>query len=137
MTEPAHPANPIVNTPSSEMMAHHDDDPAPLVASLVARLIEISGGYDGRETILPQPIAIIGRDHEGLTLTLDTDRWVSRTHARIAQQDGHWVLIDLGSSNGTWMQGEQLDPQQEYPLLPNTMIRMGHTEFLFVVTPLP
>ena len=35
---------------------------------------------------------------------------VSRRHAEIFPHDGHLILQDLQSANGTWLNGEKLDP---------------------------
>jgi FHA domain-containing protein len=36
------------------------------------------------------------------------NRWVSRRHARLFFRDGIWVLQDLGSTNGTTVNGERV-----------------------------
>lgn len=49
----------------------------------------------------------IGRQTQsGLSLPLDS---VSRQHAQIKLQDGQWVLSDLKSSNGTYVNGEKIN----------------------------
>lgn len=60
--------------------------------------------------LLPSPLSgvplRIGRDpHNGLRLSHDT---VSRVHAELAQQAGVWVLRDLGSTNGTTVNGRRV-----------------------------
>ena len=41
------------------------------------------------------------------------DRWVSRHHARIVRRGLHYVVEDLGSKNGTFVNGQRLtDPQE-------------------------
>ncbi|MCB5179579.1 DUF1707 and FHA domain-containing protein [Streptomyces antimicrobicus] len=59
--------------------------------------------------LLPQPSAEplrIGRDPgNGLRLTHET---VSRAHAELSLRDGLWVLKDLGSTNGTTVNGRRV-----------------------------
>ncbi|NXY98641.1 FHA domain-containing protein [Streptomyces sp. BR123] len=59
--------------------------------------------------LLPHPGAQplrIGRDPgNGLRLT---DETVSRVHAELGMHDGMWVLTDLGSSNGTTVNGRRV-----------------------------
>jgi pSer/pThr/pTyr-binding forkhead associated (FHA) protein len=43
----------------------------------------------------------------GCTLVLD-DITVSRRHAELVVRDGAWILRDLGSSNGTWVNGRRV-----------------------------
>ncbi|MEU8591871.1 DUF1707 and FHA domain-containing protein [Streptomyces sp. NPDC048664] len=55
---------------------------------------------DGARTLL------IGRDPaSGLRLCHET---VSRVHAELSRQDGLWVLRDLGSTNGTTVNGRRV-----------------------------
>ena len=37
-----------------------------------------------------------------------TDDTVSRRHAELRLEDGSWMLRDLGSSNGTWVNGRRV-----------------------------
>ncbi|MGI5446090.1 FHA domain-containing protein [Streptomyces sp. CA-243310] len=59
--------------------------------------------------LLPHPSALplaIGRDPgNGLRLTHET---VSRAHAELSLRDGLWVLKDLGSANGTTVNGRRV-----------------------------
>ncbi|MFJ6808009.1 DUF1707 and FHA domain-containing protein [Streptomyces anulatus] len=53
----------------------------------------------------PYPL-LIGRDPaNGLRLNHET---VSRLHAELSAQNGRWVLRDLGSTNGTCVNGQRL-----------------------------
>jgi len=72
---------------------------------------------------LPGTTALIGRSHVNRGIIVDVDLTpldpgtiVSRRHASIEFQKKQYVLIDLGSNNGTWLNGERLTPRQEYPL---------------------
>src|SRR5262245_9341012 len=53
---------------------------------------------------------------------------VSRRHARIAFEDGMYVLHDLGSRNGTFVNGQ---PVRAVVLDDRDVIRLGHVELVF------
>lgn len=50
---------------------------------------------------------------------------VSRQHAIVTDVVGSYTLHDLNSTNGTWLNGRRLDPQQSYPLSSGSQIRLG------------
>jgi phosphoserine phosphatase RsbU/P len=57
------------------------------------------------------------------------DRYLSRRHAEIIAQPDGWVLKDLGSANGTYVNGSRVE--RDVPLKPGDRIRLGDTEILF------
>ena len=57
--------------------------------------------FNGRELPLQPGDNILGRTGEGV-IALDAPS-VSRQHARLTIADGHAVIEDLGSKNGTWV----------------------------------
>jgi ABC-type multidrug transport system ATPase subunit/pSer/pThr/pTyr-binding forkhead associated (FHA) protein len=57
-------------------------------------------------TIPPTGTLTIGRDPESdICIELPQVSW---NHARIESEDGNWTLVDLGSSNGTWVNGSRI-----------------------------
>jgi hypothetical protein len=57
------------------------------------------------------------------------DSFASGSHARLVPHGEAIVLEDLGSTNGTFLNGEPLDGPQ--PLHPGDSIRIGDSEFTF------
>ncbi|HJR60863.1 MAG TPA: SpoIIE family protein phosphatase [Vicinamibacterales bacterium] len=53
------------------------------------------------------------------------DHSMSRHHARIAAEEGHWIVEDLGARNGTFVNGERIDGRQ--PIVPGDVVKMGGT----------
>jgi len=76
-----------------------------------------------KQTILLQPAGVlIGRGAD-CTVHLKSAA-VSRHHARIFQDPfGRWVLEDLGSSNGTWIDGERI---AACALLPGKRVKVSN-----------
>src|SRR3954452_22203896 len=60
------------------------------------------------------------------------DRYLSRRHAEIIAQSGAWFVKDLGSANGTYLNGSRVD--RDSPLKTGDRIRLGDTEIVFVST---
>ncbi|MFZ4814810.1 MAG: FHA domain-containing protein [Phototrophicaceae bacterium] len=79
-----------------------------------------------------QPI-VLGRAETGILGRSDVDlspynaqeRGVSRAHARISYNEGELFIEDLGSSNGTVLNGETLKPDQRYKIHDGDEIMLG------------
>ena len=76
---------------------------------------ELSGGRN-----------VIGRQAQPVRLT---DSTVSRSHAELHRQDGRWFIEDLGSTNGTYVNGVRLS--KPLPLNRGDQVRCGSTLLLF------
>lgn len=70
----------------------------------------------------------IGRGSEGAGIVLH-DQAVSRRHAELAFKDGRWVIRDIGSSNGTFVNEKRV--AGEVSLIHNDQFRVGATVILF------
>jgi pSer/pThr/pTyr-binding forkhead associated (FHA) protein len=96
---------------------------APTLASLLFR----SGDLRGRRVPIKVPVVNIGRgDYNDILIS---DPSVSTMHAKLQRREDVWVLTDLGSTNGTFVEGERLTGEQ--PLSPGTTIRFGDVAALF------
>lgn len=56
---------------------------------------------------------------------------VSRRHAEIIRRETRYFINDLGSSNHTYVNGEQLVPHSERMLRDQDVIKMADEEFIF------
>lgn len=56
---------------------------------------------------------------------------VSRTHAMISRQNGDFYLVDLGSSNGTFLNGNRLNPNEPKLLETGDRITLGQIDIMF------
>jgi pSer/pThr/pTyr-binding forkhead associated (FHA) protein len=68
-------------------------------------------------------VATIGQGPQN-DVVLEDDS-VSRAHARLEYAGGGWRLTDLGSVNGTAIDGVRLEPQLPTSLAPGAMVRFG------------
>src|SRR4051794_17010321 len=91
------------------------------MADLILEVVEGAGA--GRQ-IPVEPVVEIGRD-PGLAVHLDADTQVSRRHARVTAQGDTAVVEDLGSTNGTVVNEQQVHGPRL--LRPGDRIRIGLT----------
>lgn len=94
-------------------------------SSCLVRLYPAEG--IGEYVHLNDQMLLIGRDPTcGLELADDS---VSRNHASLERIDGQFVLSDLGSTNGTYVNEQRIDSQ---PLSPGDRLRFGNQIFKFL-----
>ena len=86
---------------------------------------------DGSQTDheLTEEILTIGRAPDNVFPIDDVS--VSSHHAQIAPNAGVFLLKDLGSTNGTKVNGSELQPDTEYTLKPGDKIRFGKVDSIF------
>ena len=72
----------------------------------MAKLIIHHGPHAGREFVLDAAGAVIGRTVDS-SVHLPSNA-VSRRHAKVLFSEGQWLLEDLGSSNGTLLNGQRV-----------------------------
>src|SRR6266513_1352247 len=86
-----------------------------------------SGGLTGQRLSVKTPVVNIGRaDYNDLVVP---DPSVSTSHAKLQRREGVWILVDLDSTNGTFVDEEQV--KGEAPLAPGAEVRLGDVELVF------
>ena len=88
------------------------------------RLVSLAPGTPRVRTIINKLPAALGRNPDA-DVRLD-DSWVSRIHCEISEISGNLLVRDLGSTNGTLVNGKQVN---ESHLLPGDFLTVGLTIF--------
>jgi pSer/pThr/pTyr-binding forkhead associated (FHA) protein len=101
--------------------------PSAPAALPIASLLVRSGDLRGRRLPITLTVVNVGRaDYNDIVIA---DPSVSTTHAKLQRKDDVWVLTDLGSTNGTYVEGEAVTG--ETALTPGTTLRFGDVSALF------
>ncbi|MET7692507.1 FHA domain-containing protein [Streptomyces sp. NPDC005483] len=88
------------------------------------KLVVSEGTLTGTTVALQGQTISLGRAHDS-TIVLDDD-YASSRHARIyPDRDGQWIVEDLGSTNGTYLDRSRLTTPTPIPL--GAPIRIGKT----------
>jgi pSer/pThr/pTyr-binding forkhead associated (FHA) protein len=88
------------------------------------KLVVTEGTLTGTTVALQGQTITLGRAHDS-TIVLDDD-YASSRHARIyPDRDGQWIVEDLGSTNGTYLDRSRLTTPTPIPL--GAPIRIGKT----------
>lgn len=93
----------------------------------LAHLVIRSGMLKGQRLPVRTTLANIGRaDYNDIVLPDDS---VSTVHAKLQRREGIWVIVDVGSTNGTYADGERVT--DEAPLPPGALLRFGEVRAFF------
>jgi serine phosphatase RsbU (regulator of sigma subunit)/pSer/pThr/pTyr-binding forkhead associated (FHA) protein len=99
----------------------------------MATLITVQGPESGRQFSLAAGPTILGRQMD-CTICLDA-KAVSRQHAQILLEDGAYFVEDMGSSNGTFVNGSRITGR--VPLTENDTLQIGPYLFTLRLPPPP
>ena len=93
-------------------------------------LLVLQGPDKGRRYELPDAVTLIGRESRQLLITDDT---VSRRHCELIPEPNRWILHDLGSVNGSYVNGARVTNRHDLKL--GDQIRVGRTLMVFGAQP--
>lgn len=99
---------------------------ADVPAEEAGRLVVISSNYAGREYALTRAEMVIGRTEGDIRID---HRSISRNHAKIVRDGERYKIIDLRSSNGVRVNGEEY---RSVHLKRGDVIELGHVRFRYV-----
>ncbi len=110
--------------------AYAGNRPSPAATAIKPQLsesllvaVERTEGIPAELRLSSTQVTTIGRQ-QGVHLLVD-EATVSRRHAEISYANGQFILHDLGSSNGTFVNNERLQPASTYVLKPGDTVRFG------------
>ncbi len=95
-----------------------------------ACLAVMTGASAGRTLALTALETIIGRG-SGAHIRVNEPS-VSTQHAKLRRDGTRHVLIDLGSTNGTWLNGRRIDPNLPIHLSPGDNIQVAQTVLAYL-----
>jgi hypothetical protein len=86
-------------------------------------LVVTEGALKGASVNLSEQQILLGRANDA-TIVINDD-YASSRHARIFPQDGQWIVEDLGSTNGTYLDRQKVTRPTPVPV--GVPIRIGKT----------
>jgi len=89
-------------------------------------------GIDKRVSVSIENELVLGRKVQGsnepmldLSELGGFQMGISRRHAKIRRAGNGYEIIDLASTNGTWVNNERLTPEKSYPLANGAQVQLG------------
>jgi len=93
--------------------------------------VTIYGPNLGKKFVLDQAEFTIGRDAVQNFICVELDN-VSRKHCRVTQKDGKFFVRDLNSTNGTYVNDEEIKPPADRQLRSGDLIKVGGAIYKFL-----
>jgi predicted Zn finger-like uncharacterized protein len=128
-TRSSKPAVPHETTEQSPIPTAKTEAALQLPAGKRLSLAILDGPDAGNVYRIERPRVTIGRSNADLTLN---DSEASRQHAAIEVRDNQYNLVDLGSTNGTLVNGDKIDGTVE--LTDKSEFQVGGTTLMLIVT---
>ena len=127
-------------TPSDLYRIYFGERP-PSVEVAIGKLILMDMDISAQFPLPADNEITIGRvdPHRGIRPDIDLSKYdpasrISRRHARITSRGGQFYIEDLGSANGSFVNGRtRLKPQEPYPLVNGDVLKIGETTLKFAV----
>ena len=104
--------------------------PSPVPAapsSTPGRLVVVSSNFGGREFVLSKTTMVIGRTEDNDIVV--NHRSISRHHAKIVLEQGRYCIVDMQSSNGVRVNGEEYGKVE---LRRGDVVDLGHVRVRYV-----
>jgi pSer/pThr/pTyr-binding forkhead associated (FHA) protein len=113
-------------------LIHADDDATDPTVSAIRALAAISRGVrlrqlDGAVFAVSDGLTCIGRATQRVVRLPDSN--VSRKHAEIVRRGERYIVRDMNTPNGTFVNGQRI--RGEVALTEGDQLRVGHTTFVF------
>ena len=100
---------------------------APSRTALATLEVVNEGVLKGQRFEIRHPLAHVGRgEHNDIVIAEES---VSDSHAKLQKREGRWFVVDMGSTNGTYLAGRRLDGEQE--LAAGADVRFGGIKLRF------
>ncbi len=82
------------------------------------------------ELVVNRANYVIGKNASVVDGAITFNRAISRIHCKITKDRDNYYIMDLGSSNGTFVNDEKLKPSSYQLLQPDDIVRLADAEFI-------
>lgn len=97
-----------------------------LFPAITARLVAVNGPLTGETLYLDEPVVSVGR--LGSNEVCLEDPFVSRHHCVVRNEGDGYLIEDLNSANGTYLNGERVNKGL---LKEGCLVQVGVSQFIF------
>lgn len=84
---------------------------------------------NGEKIVVNRPEFLIGKERRRVDYCISDNNSVSRVHAKLVNRNGQLFIIDMGATNGTFVNGTKLSQNQEVRLSVGDRFKLADDEF--------
>ncbi len=96
------------------------------------KLVAIGAPGGHFEIVLDKENILLGKKQDIVDVCIPFNNMISRKHCRIFKEGGHYYIMDVGSANGTRINGFKIPKDQKYPFKRGDIIRLADSDFQVV-----
>jgi len=119
----------VKQTPKAPLISFSKTEFAPTDLGSSDNTNQLRNLSNPNEKYIVTDLQIIGRDSQ-CEIRL-SDKKISRKHAMIRYESGNYIIYDLGSANGVFVNGEQVLGSMGVVLNDGDIVKLGNSEFRF------
>lgn len=75
----------------------------------------------------------IGKKEGAVDYCIADNKAISRVHAKLINTGGSFCVIDMGSTNHTYVDGVRISVYTQVPIVSGTMLRFANEDFVFSI----
>jgi pSer/pThr/pTyr-binding forkhead associated (FHA) protein len=105
--------------------------PEPVALPLATLEVVNEGASKGKRYEIRTPLAHVGRGQHNDVVILDES--VSDSHVKLQRRESRWFVVDMGSTNGTYVGGHRVSGEQA--LDSSAAVRFGGVKVIFRAAP--
>ncbi len=77
---------------------------------------------------------LLGKSVSAVNAAITFNKAISRVHCKILREGNQYVVMDMKSSNGTYINQNRLIPNQPYPLYNGDVLRLANSDFRICIS---
>ena len=118
------------SVPAEEAQTKYDGGSVEVPPVLPKRVPTIKRILTGEQVKITGNVFRIGRKDDGMDYVVSHNPAISKKHAEVLVRDGKYYVRDVGSKNGTYVNGRILPKNKEVEISNGDLIKLANEDFL-------